>query len=280
MNTWVEELTPLTPDSVTWSVFGDATFLLGAGHRLLMDVAHPVVAAGVRDYSVFRSDPYGRARRTLEMIMGVVYGRAEAMTTASRLRALHRGFTGQFADGSRWSALNPEAFHWVHASLVHGIWVQRQELGRGWRPGEVEQFYQEMRQVGRMYGVRDKDMPGDWASFVAWFEDMIAHRLQRNDITDQVVRLVAAPTPPPLPVLGHAWVWNRSVRPVAGHINAVITAGLLSPQARELFGVDWDADRQRSFDRIAMSVRATLPKLPPRLRMVPPAYRAIKAARR
>src|SRR5690606_41801914 len=81
-----KQLEPLGPDSVAWRVFGDLTFVLGASRRLLIDVGHPIVAAGVNDYSVFESDPYGRADRTLNMSMDVVYRREAAAATARRPR--------------------------------------------------------------------------------------------------------------------------------------------------------------------------------------------------
>ncbi|WP_280506083.1 oxygenase MpaB family protein [Nocardia farcinica] len=274
-----KQLAPLGPDSVAWRVFGDLTFVLGASRRLLIDVGHPVVAAGVDQYSVFETDPYGRADRTLNMIMGVVYGREEALATAQRLRELHKHFKGQHPDGSRWSALNPEAFHWVHASLVHGVHTQQKLLGRGWRPGEVEQFYQEMGQVARLYGVREQDMPADWESFLTWFDEMAATKLVRTDVSDRVLAVVARPTPPPMiPVLRIPFVWNLAVRPYAGATLTLITGGLLPPNLRELFGVKWSRPRQIAFDVLAAICRATIPRLPRFARMVPPARRAWKQA--
>lgn len=274
------EPSPLGPDSVAWRVFGDLTFILGAPRRLLIDVAHPIVAAGVRDHSVFETDPYGRAERTVDMIMGVVYGRADALETAQRLRDLHQNITGELPDGGRYSALNPEAFHWVHASLVHGVYTQQQALGRGWEPGEVEQFYREMRQVGRLYGVRDKDMPADWATFCTWFDEMTATKLERSDITDRVLAVVASPKPPPLPVLGWAPLWNVTVRPVAGYTNSLITAGLLTPELRDLLGVGWGRGRRTMFALVTAMLRNTVPHLPAPIRLVPQARRAIARAKR
>src|SRR5262245_34745579 len=39
--------------------------LFGGGCALLLEVAHPLVAAGVADHSDFRRDPFGRLQRTL-----------------------------------------------------------------------------------------------------------------------------------------------------------------------------------------------------------------------
>src|SRR5688500_13141160 len=42
--------------------------LFGGGCALLLEVAHPLVAAGVADHSSFRTDPFGRLQRTLAAV--------------------------------------------------------------------------------------------------------------------------------------------------------------------------------------------------------------------
>lgn len=272
-------LRPLGPGSVTWEVFGDVVFPLGASRRLLIDVAHPLVAAGVRDFSVFDTDPYGRAERTLELIMGVVYGEQDALAAAQRLREGHQRFRGTTPDGTRWSALDPEAFHWVHASMVDGIWTQQALLGRGWRPGEAERFYDEMREVGRLYGLRDRDMPADWAAFRAWWEEMLEDRCERNDVTDRLLHLIRHPSAPPVPVLRARPVW-APISAAGGRLNALLTAGLVPPRLREKLGIPWDERRRRAFDAHAAILRRTIPRLPARLRTLPYPYAAARRATR
>ena len=49
--------------------------LLGAGPRaLLLQIAHPAVAAGVNDHSDFRADPWRRLAGTLRSYLTIVYG--------------------------------------------------------------------------------------------------------------------------------------------------------------------------------------------------------------
>jgi len=53
------------PHSVMWRINREAV-LLGAGPAaLLLQVAHPLIALGVARHSDFRTDPFGRLRRTL-----------------------------------------------------------------------------------------------------------------------------------------------------------------------------------------------------------------------
>ena len=57
------------PDSEAWRLNREAMLLLGAGPRaLLLQLAHPAVAAGVADHSDFRADPWRRLAGTLAQL--------------------------------------------------------------------------------------------------------------------------------------------------------------------------------------------------------------------
>src|SRR5262249_8974636 len=61
------------PGSLTWRVNGEAVLLLGGGRALLLQVAHPKVAAGVGRFSNYREDPWGRLARTLDVTLAIVF---------------------------------------------------------------------------------------------------------------------------------------------------------------------------------------------------------------
>ncbi|HEY8800211.1 MAG TPA: oxygenase MpaB family protein, partial [Candidatus Limnocylindrales bacterium] len=84
------------PDSEAWALNREAMLLLGAGPRaLLLQLAHPLVAAGVADHSDFRTDPWARLRATLRSYLAIVYGTGTAARAEiRRLNALHRTITG------------------------------------------------------------------------------------------------------------------------------------------------------------------------------------------
>ena len=115
------------PGSEAWRLNREAMLLLGAGPRaLLLQLAHPLVAAGVAEHSDFRSDPWARLSGTLRSYLRIVYGSAAvARDEIRRLGELHRGVRGDIVDasarerhGRRYSALDPELALWVHATLV------------------------------------------------------------------------------------------------------------------------------------------------------------------
>ncbi len=140
------------PASEAWRLNREAMLLLGAGPRaLLLQIAHPAVAAGVADHSDFRTDPWRRLAGTLRSYLTIVYGTtAAARGEIRRLNALHRGITGP-----GYAARDPELSLWVHATLIDSTiavadaWLE--PVGRDRRAA----FYAETRPIGRAFGVPD-----------------------------------------------------------------------------------------------------------------------------
>jgi uncharacterized protein (DUF2236 family) len=99
------------PDSVSWIVDRELIVLAGGSCALLMQAAHPVVAAGVAEHSTYASDPFGRLLRTLTSSFDVVFGtRSEAERTLDRVNTIHERVRGRRPDdGSPYTALDPEA---------------------------------------------------------------------------------------------------------------------------------------------------------------------------
>ena len=70
-------------DSITRRVNRENVLLLGGGRALLMQLAHPQVAAGVDEHSDFRAHPIRRLRRTILMTMAIVFGDRETALGAA-----------------------------------------------------------------------------------------------------------------------------------------------------------------------------------------------------
>src|SRR6185295_12002332 len=71
-------------DSITRRINRENILLLGGGRALLMQLAHPKVAAGVDEHSDFRSHPVRRLRRTILMTMAIVFGDRDTALGAAR----------------------------------------------------------------------------------------------------------------------------------------------------------------------------------------------------
>src|SRR5919201_1183445 len=114
------------PGSVTWRVNREGVLLVVGGAALVLQVAHPLVAAGVAEHSNYREDPWGRLYRTLDLTTKIVFGSTEvAEEAAARIRHVHgrvHGETtepgGRYPAGTPYDARDPELLMWVHATLV------------------------------------------------------------------------------------------------------------------------------------------------------------------
>src|SRR5437667_6481187 len=83
------------PESVVWRVNREAVLLLGGGRALLLQVAHPLVAAAVAAQSRFQSEPLGRLWRTLDLMLTIVFGDvAHAVAAIRAIEAVHARVQG------------------------------------------------------------------------------------------------------------------------------------------------------------------------------------------
>lgn len=259
------------PGSVVWRCAGDARLLVTAGYALLLQVSHPTVGAGVSEHSDFKADPWGRLLRTLDYTYAMVYGGPElAAEIGARVRDMHKGIRGVRPDGERYHALEPEAYAWVHATLADAIILGHRTFGLRMRPDEIESFWRDWRRNGRLVGVRERDLPEDWASFRTYFDRMVAERLEHNDAVRDVIATLAQPAAPPLPALPEP-LW-RIARFPAARATSLATVGLLPATLRERFGVGFTRTQARELRLLAAAARAATPLLPRSLRNTGPAY--------
>src|SRR5436309_13412262 len=92
-------------DSVAWRYCSDARLYLVMLYPLLLQVAHPTVGAGVRDFSDFERRPWQRLLRSLDWVSLLIYGGNDAVAAGRRLRAVHKEFRGTREDGKPYYAL-------------------------------------------------------------------------------------------------------------------------------------------------------------------------------
>lgn len=229
-------------------ISGEQVLLFGGGRALLLEIAHPLVAAGVAEHSRFRSDPFGRLQRTLEALSAIVFrDRAAALAAARGVERAHArvhgvlpSAAGRFAAGTRYSGRDPELMLWVWATLVDTALEVYERFVDALAPAARRAYYADHRCVARVLGVPDALVPPDWEAFRAWFD-----ALTQSDalcVTDTAREIGAAVLAPAATLAG-----GRRLR--------LITTGLLPPRLREGFGLDWDADSAARFEALCFSVR-------------------------
>ena len=264
--------------------------LLGAGPRaLLMQVAHPLVAAGVAEHSDFRADPWARLSGTLRSYLRIVYGTAPAARDEiRRLHELHRGIRGSVLEpdarhrhGGRYSALDPDLSLWVHATLVdstiaaYDAWIE--PLTRAQRA----RYYEETLPVGRAFGIPEATLPADLDAFEAYLAEMLAPG-GPIEVGDVARELAAAILHPPLgPAVAAAGAPFARIAPMLDGIPSRAyswlfwpSIGLLPVRVREGYGLSWGLRQRVVATWLVATWQAWRPMLPPSFRLMPQAIRA------
>src|SRR5438093_7563572 len=137
------------PGSLTWRVNGEAVLLLGGGRALILQVAHPRVAAGVAAFSDYRRDPWGRLYRTLDLTLKIAFGDPGTSRAASdRLRRAHQRVAGADDRGQPYRALDPDLLLWVHATLIDTSLTMYERYVGALTARERELYYEEMKTLG------------------------------------------------------------------------------------------------------------------------------------
>ncbi|MEU3316527.1 oxygenase MpaB family protein [Streptomyces sp. NPDC006662] len=273
---------PPPPGGVLWTTAGDIRSLLPLPAAFTLQVAHPAVGAGVDRYSVFRTDPWGRGERSLRSVMLWVYGGEAAVAEGRRVRRLHRGIQGTDTRGRPYHALDPACYAWVHATGFPVARYAGRYLFRGTGPEQDRQMYREWLMVGRILGLRDRDMPQTVEEFWPYYHRMLAEEIEPTGVARELVAAdVDLPRPEPASralrlLLRPAWPFLR-----AGYLRfrAFVTVGYMPPEARAAIGLEWTPAQERRLRRFSAVVRVLVPLLPERLRYLPQA-RAARARRR
>ena len=248
----LDGVTGLFPDDAAIrQVSGEAILLLGGGRALLMQLAHPQVAAGVADHSGFASDPFGRLRRTLEATYTIVFGSEEdADLVARQLWAVHERVTGP-----GYHANDPELLLWVNATLVDTALRVHARFLRPLRAAEAERYYQDSVVVAEVLGVPRDVQPPDLAAFRKYMRHMVG-TLEVSDTARQLADAVLHPRLPFVVEPGMA-------------LARELTAGLLPRPVREQYGMGWDRNRKAALLLAGAASRTVLPRLPSPVRRVP-----------
>jgi uncharacterized protein (DUF2236 family) len=256
------------PDSVTWQFASDVRLYFVMLYPLLLQVAHPTVGAGVRDFSDFDKRPWNRLVRTLDYVSLLVYGGQDAVRAGRRLRAMHKRFQGVREDGERYYALEPEAYAWVHATLLESYVAGHAHFGTPMNRDQLHSFYREYRGLGRLLGVRERDLPPDWDAFREYFDHTMQTELVRTVSVDRVLHSVRYAARPPVPLPDVLW---RAMRVPARRALWVGGLGLMDPDLRQRLGVAWTPSDQATFRAMGAFTRRLTPVMPRSLRITGPA---------
>lgn len=251
------------PDSISWRIDREVLVLAGGSCALLMQLAHPAVAAGVAQHSDFRADPFARLRRTLAATYAVVFGTTpRAERAIRRMNAIHATVEGTVPEtGEAYRALDPALLLWVHATLVDTAIRVYDRFVAPLTDAEAQAYYAEAGMIANRLGIPRESLPDTLVDLRAEMERLL--RSGEVGVTRTARGLADAvlyPTRfPPRPAWDLAHLVSISVLPAA---------------IRRGYGIGWSPRRERGVDLLAAASRRLLPLVPGPLRHVPAARSA------
>jgi uncharacterized protein (DUF2236 family) len=256
------------PQSISWRIDREAASFLGAGRALLLQLAHPWVAAAIEQHSDTFAHPIGRFHRTFKLVYALVFGSLEqSLGAARRLHQRHAGINGKlsraagpFSAGSAYHANSIAALRWVYATLIDTSLMCHARVLPPLTPEECERFYQECRVFAGLFGIPRTGLPRDWSEFSSYVQAMLAS--DTLTVTSEARGMARR-------LLAGTDSWLRA----PGSYMA-LTAELLSPRLREGFGITYGERERRAAARLRFRLRALYPHLPARLRYVGPYHEA------
>jgi uncharacterized protein (DUF2236 family) len=264
-----------TDESMLRRVNRERALALAGPRALLMQAAHPLAVAGLLAHSSALDEPYERLARTAEVLSTIGFGSTrDADRVTAHVRAMHRRVRGRIPEavgpypaGTPYRADDPELLMWVLFSLVDSATVVYRKYVRSISREEEAALWHDYRLIGRLFGLRDRDMPRTLDELDDYRRSMLeGDRLHVSRWARERARKIVLA--PPVPLLA---------RPLLETVN-FITIALLPDRIREEYGFSPlpppVVRKALVAGGAAYGKRAVLPLLPDRLRLVPAARAA------
>ena len=251
------------PESISWKINREMIVVAGWGRAILLQLAHPAVAAGVHHHSAFRGSllsSFRRLQSTVHAMLSITFGTTEQMiTTAARVNTIHdrvHGTPGE-CPGEPYSAHDPDLQRWVHATLLESLPLTYELLVGPLMPRERDQYCLEAAIMEPLLGMPAEWLPRDCAELEAYMRAMLGGgTLVVTDTSRALARALLYP-----PKWHMAWPAFRAVQ--------LLTIGSLPPSIRQAYGFEWRPRDVRGFARWTTLLRASVRLLPPLAREWP-----------
>ena len=248
---------------VTWTVCRERVGIAGAQATLLLQLAHPLIAAGVAEHSSFREDTLGRLRGTLQATLTALYGDTQqARDVARRVGETHRRVNGTlrspaapYPAGTPYDARDPELGRWVHATLVAMLLRGREVFVGRLDPGTKARCYAELKALGALFGVPEGAQPATLADFEADLAATVARLTVSAEAREIAERVMDPPRP-------------RVLAPVVA-VARLLTAELLPERLRAAYGFPDGPAHRAARAALVAAIRVGVRAVPPRLRFWP-----------
>jgi uncharacterized protein (DUF2236 family) len=247
---------------VVQRINSERVVVLGWSRAILLQVSHPLVAAGVIDHSAFRGGMVQAAARlhhTVNAMLALMFGDPGRRAAAvARIRAIHdtvhgslESAVGPFAAGTRYSANDPALLLWVHATLLDSTADIYERVVAPLSDADRDGLCVDAAPLLHELGGDPAQTPVTWHALQAYL-----HAVYTSGVLHVGEDARA---------LGHAVLAPRAagVRVPFSSVQELLTVGLLPPDIRAAYGFPWTESHARRFARalrLLRTIRRGIPR--------------------
>lgn len=259
-------------DSILWETFSDLATSPFSIPVLVMQAAHPDIGAAVAQYSVYKTEPWGRLFRTGFSFMRFMYdgknGR-QSRDEALSLRALHAHIKGFNEKGERYHAIAPHTFRVVPDTFLDAVIRVRAAQGRPLDEVQKERVFEEYINLCLLFGIPRSALPKDLSSFQREFDHLLLNVMTYNEtvafLLGDMMRFGPEIKYLPLPKSWWQAIYKRTFYPLA----RIFTIGFLDPRFRVKHKLAWSDEDEKKYRRNVKVVRFCVRFIPRFLRYHP-----------
>jgi len=221
-----------SPRSVFWRVNREIACGFAAPRAVLMQIAHPLVAAGVAEHSQFRKHRLARLYRTSLAAAAITFGSREFALRAVRtinqkhqqVHGVLRTQAGIFSAGTPYDANDPVLKLWVLSTitdstlLVYDLFVSKLSIE------DRERYYADSLKAAELFGIPQNIVPQTYRDFRTYMDEMLAGNIVRvSEEAKDISRALFARTPSGMLLFA----------------GSAVSIALLPERLREEFGFHW-----------------------------------------
>jgi uncharacterized protein (DUF2236 family) len=246
-----------SPSSVFWRVNRELASGLAGPRAVLMQIAHPLIAAGVAEHSRFREHRFARLYRTSVAAAAITFGsRQFALRAVASINQIHgrvhgalQSQAGVFPSGTPYNANDPELKLWVLSTITDSTLLVYDMFVSPLSDEARRHYYRDSLIVAKLFDIPESLIPPTYSDFQHYMTAMLeSDTITVSDAAREIARGLFAP----------------SIEGTLLFSMSAIGIGLLPERLRREFGFRWSRRRQTwlsKMARISRRVRGHLPSI-------------------
>jgi uncharacterized protein (DUF2236 family) len=208
-----------------------------------MQIAHPLVAAGVAEHSQFRKHRFARLYRTSMAAAAITFGSRDfALRTVRTINQKHQKVHGVLKEpagiypaGTPYDANDPELKLWVLSTITDSALLVYELFVSKLTAEDREQYYHDSLRVAELFGIPEQLVPPTYDDFRIYFDRMMGGDvIQVSDQAKEIYRALFARTPAGLLLFA----------------GSAVSISLLPERLREAYGFGRKSSRKSLWDHI------------------------------